>query len=302
MVLRDRWQAFDIASVAVLSFVLYKGARDPALEYSRNLLLSALFLLAVFLLLPRVVFGSAYADMRLAPFMLALAVIAVRPKPGLSIRHAATLAAVGFAFFLVRIGGTTASYYYYDQTVTQTLRALDHIPQGARLVSFVGRRCPDTWGYSRLEHIPGLALERKEAYSNDQWSMPGAQLLTAHYAMAGHFAHDPSQIVTDEWCRGEWWWPITTSLSRLPRDAFDYVWLIHPPAYPAKYNAGLVEIWHDGPNRLYRIDHAKRGPDVPDAEIMPPWYHPRPAGTESASPGTPGLIPPTPARAPDNRR
>src|SRR3546814_1333636 len=86
MILRDRWMAFDIASVAVFYLILFKGVRDPNIQYSRNLTLSALFLLAVYLLLPRIVFGSAYADMRLAPFMAGIAVIALRPKPGLSIR------------------------------------------------------------------------------------------------------------------------------------------------------------------------------------------------------------------------
>src|SRR3546814_5931915 len=67
MILRDRWMAFDIASVAVFYLILFKGVRDPNIQYSRNLTLSALFMLAVYLLLPRIVFGSAYADMRLAP-------------------------------------------------------------------------------------------------------------------------------------------------------------------------------------------------------------------------------------------
>jgi len=28
---------------------------------------------------------------------------------------------------------------------------------------------------TRLEHLPAIALERKLAYTNDQWSMAGAQ-------------------------------------------------------------------------------------------------------------------------------
>ncbi len=79
MVLRDRWMAFDLASVTVLFLVLLKGVRDERVEYSRNLVLSAAFLFVVYLLLPRVVFGSAYADMRLAPYVLAIALIALSP-------------------------------------------------------------------------------------------------------------------------------------------------------------------------------------------------------------------------------
>lgn len=67
MALRDRWMAFDLASVTVLFLVLLKGVRDERVEYSRNLVLSAAFTAVVYVLLPRIVFGSAYADMRLAP-------------------------------------------------------------------------------------------------------------------------------------------------------------------------------------------------------------------------------------------
>ena len=47
MILRDRWIWWDVASVTVLYLILFKGVRDERIEYSRNLALSALFLLAV---------------------------------------------------------------------------------------------------------------------------------------------------------------------------------------------------------------------------------------------------------------
>jgi hypothetical protein len=279
MVLRDRWMAFDIVSVTVLFVILLKGIRDERIEYSRNLLLSAAFLAAVFVLLPRIVFGSAYADMRLAPFVIAIALLALRPKRGISIRGAATLAALGLAFFLVRLAGTTASYAIYANDYNRQLAALDHLPEGARLVTFVGRRCVDDWTYSRLEHIPAIALERKLAYANDQWSMAGAQLLTARYVPAGGFAHDPSELVTDIKCRGEWWRPIGTALAHVPREAFDYIWLVHPPAYDSALVRGLTPIWRDGASVLYRIDD--RRPPV-DTSTVPYGFPPRLKGVSSA--------------------
>ncbi|MDQ2891729.1 MAG: hypothetical protein M3R64_01395 [Pseudomonadota bacterium] len=255
MVLRDRWMALDIASVTILFVILLKGVRDTRVEYSRNLGLSALFLLAVYLLLPRIVFGSAYADMRLAPFVFAIALIALRPKPGLSMRGTAVIALLGLAFFGVRIAATTTSYYLYSQRYDRVLTALDHVPVAAKLVTFIGRRCQDDWTYSRLEHIPAIGLERRLAYTNDQWSMPGAQLLTVRYWPAGAFAHDPSQIVTDRYCQGEWWRPIELAMRWVPRDAFDYVWLLNPPRYDPSLNRGLVPIWRSGNDVLFRVDH-----------------------------------------------
>ena len=269
-VFRDRWQLFDIASIGVLFLLMLKAVRDPNIQYSRNLALSAILLAIVYVILPRVVFGSAYADMRLVPFLLAIAIIAIRPKPGLSIRGAATVAALGLSFFLVRIGATTYSFYLYDRDYDRELKALDHLPEGARLVSFVGETCYNEWRMTRLQHVPALALERKLAYTNDQWSMPGGQLMTVRYRAARPFAHDPSEIVTDIQCPREWWRPIARSLAIFPRDAFDYVWLIRPPAYDPRFEQGLVPVWRDGTSALFRIDHSLRGPPLHPGDLPVP--------------------------------
>lgn len=274
MVLRDRWEFWDIASTAVFLLVLFKAVRDPAIEYSRNLVLSALFLAAVFLLLPRIVFGSAYADMRLAPFVVAVALIAIRPKVGMTVRHAGVVAMLGMSFFLARTAGTTASYWLFDRDYDTELAALDKLPKGARLVSFVGTNCRNEWKMSRLEHLPAIALVRKLAYTNDQWSMPGAQLLTARYSKAGIFAHDPSEIVTPGWCPREWWKPIDFSIARFPREAFDYVWLIRTPPFEARYASDLDRVWRSptGASALLTVNRERPTPQISDEELYPRWF------------------------------
>jgi len=266
MILRDRWQLFDIASMGVLYLILLKGLRDPNIQYSRHLGLSALFLIAVFILLPRVVFGSAYADMRLAPYMMAIALLSLRPKPGLSIRGERVLAVAGLAFFLVRIGATTWSYALYDKSYDRELKALDQVPVGARLLSFVGETCYNEWTMTRLQHVPGIAMVRRLAYTNDQWSMAGGQLLTVRYKQARGFSHDPSQIVTDTKCPREWWRPVAVSLARFPRHAYDYLWVISPPKYDKRLEAGLIPVWRDPRtgSALFKIDH-----EVPAAQLNP---------------------------------
>lgn len=272
---RDRWQLFDIASVGVLFLLLFKAIRDPNVEYSRNLGLSAVFLLAVFLLLPRIVFGSAYADMRLVPFMIAIAIIAIRPRPGMSIKGAALVAVLGMSFFGARIGATTWSFALYDREYDRQLKALEHLPIGARLVSFVGETCYNEWTMTRLQHVPALALERRIAYTNDQWSMAGGQLLTVRYLadrprgdIARRFVHDPSQMVTDVQCPREYWRPIAWMLTNFPRDAFDYVWVIRPPAYDRRLEQGLTEVWRDGTSVLLKVDRTKP-PALPGPQDLP---------------------------------
>ena len=252
--LRDRWREYDGASLALVGLVLVEAIRHRSLEYSRNLAASALVLLLIFILLPRIVFGSAYADMRLVPYIVAVAIIAIRYKPDVQSRHMKAVAAAALAFFLVRTGGTTVSFWLYDRHYDRELAALDHVPKGARLVSMVGEECELDWRMTRLHHLPALALVRREAFSNEQWAMAGAQLLRIRYREAGYFRHDPSQIVTLRRCARESYLPISTALQVIPRQAFDYVWLINPPPYDPKLAKGLRPIWRSGASILYRVE------------------------------------------------
>jgi hypothetical protein len=253
MALRDRWKAFDLASVCLLFGIIIFLPMAKKVSFSRNLAASALFLLLVYILLPRIVFGSAYADMRLVPYMLAVGVIALRLRPETSERFARGAAIAGMAFLLVRIGGNTVSFWMYDRAYDRELAAIDRIPYGARVVSFVGTTCQRPWMMTRLEHIPGMALVRKHAFSNDQWSMAGGQLLMANYPAGRPFTHDPSQIVSRVQCRGEFWYPIDEALRIFPRSAFDYVWMIDPPRYDARLTQGLQPLWRSGTSVLFRV-------------------------------------------------
>ena len=256
MVLRDRWELFDIASLAVAAAMIVWAMVDRRITYSRNLAASALFLSIVFVLLPRIVFGSAYADMRLAPYLFAIGLIAIRFPEGQGRRLAAGLGVAGLAFFLVRTSGTTVSMWQYDRVYDRELAALEHVPAGARLVSFVGRPCIEPWAMSRLVHLPGLAIVRREAFSNDQWFMAGAQLLRVTYGEGWPFIGDPTQIVTLRRCRREVWRPVGLALATFPRDAFDYVWLITPPPYDPALVKDLRPIWRSGASVLYRVERA----------------------------------------------
>lgn len=252
-ILRDRWKDFDLASLAVIALLLVKSLRDRTIAYSRNLTLSALFLFAVYLVLPRIVFGSAYADMRLAPFALAVLVIALRERSGYQMRDASLVAAIGLVFTLVRLAATTVSFGLYAQTYKTELTALDHVPVGARVLGLVGGHCYDPWAMSRLEHLPAMVMVEKRGFSNDQWEMPGAQLMTVTYRGAIPFAHDPSEIVTERKCPRQWWHTINQTLAWFPRSAFDYVWLINPPPYDPALASDLTPVWRAGTSVLYKV-------------------------------------------------
>jgi hypothetical protein len=251
--MRDRWEIFDIGALIVVGLMLLAAAIFRKFEYSRNLIGSAFFLAIVYLLLPRIIFGSAYADMRLVPYVLAVAIIAVRLRQLVGRGFARAVAGLALAFIAIRLGGTTISFWLYDRSYDRQLAALDHVPRGARLVSFVGRSCPEAWATSRLEHLPALAIVRREAFSNDQWTMAGAQLLSVKYPEGGWFVRDPSQIVTAVKCPREQWLTIEQALRTFPRQAFDFVWLINPPPHAPALAEGLEPLWRDGTSVLYRV-------------------------------------------------
>jgi hypothetical protein len=257
MTLRDRFVWFDIASVIALFGVLIFALVHRSLEFSRNLAASALCLCAVFILLPRIVFGSAYADMRLTPFMLAIAIIAIRPRPRAHPAFLGAIALIALGFTVVRTAANTASMAEASRDYDAALGALDHVPVAARLVSFVGHPCRLTWSTRRMEHLPAMAIVRRRAFSNDKWDMPGAQLLRAKRPEAHHFRGDPSQLALAAPCRGELWKTLDWSLANLPRDAFDYVWIIDPPAYDLRGLDGMTPVWRNGENALYRIDRRR---------------------------------------------
>ncbi|HUG45300.1 MAG TPA: hypothetical protein VMK31_02155 [Sphingomicrobium sp.] len=251
--LRDRWELFDFASIILVVLLLVEARRNPRLAFSRNLAFSGLVLLAVFLLLPRVIFGSAYADMRLVPYIFAILVLAIRFK-GETMNALATAFAVGgLAFAAVRIAATTASFAIADHDQQAKLEALEHLPMGARVVSLVALPCDDFWALPRNTHLGGMVIVRRHGFSNDQWIAEGTNLLQLRHRAAGEFAADPSQIVRPSACDAERR-SIEEALASLPASAFDYLWLIDPPAFDRQLLGKAMPVWVGEGSALYRLD------------------------------------------------
>ena len=221
---RDRWEAFDIASAALVLAVPLFAIVHPRLTLSRNLAFSGLVLALTYVLLPRVVFGSAYTDMRLVPYAVAIFVLAIRFKGETRFPLATWLAVAAVGFMLVRLTGNTISMAMAGAHQNQQLKALNHVPSGARIAVLVWDGC-EKWALRRSDHLGAIATVRRDAYTNDHWPMAGSALLRVRYPPAGWFQRDPSQIVRDPGCRHEGW-SVHTALSYLPAEAFDYLWLL----------------------------------------------------------------------------
>lgn len=287
--LRDRWSLWDTASVAIVAALAIAPAFQRRLEFSRKLATPVVALLIVFLLMPAYIFGSAYADSRLAPFMLIVAVVAVAFRSVDDTEAMSVLAMTGLAFLLLRLAGTTVSFAVADRDIRTESAALDHVPEGARVLSLVGASCNTEWELPRHWHLGSLIIERKLGFSNDQWELSGTQLLQIHYPSAGDFATDPSELVFSSACidpavkshrrdegtlrrkaelvKNARYTRRLTDLAivQFPRWAFDYLWIIKAPGFNMRAKRGLSPIWRSSDSVLYRIDHET----TPDQGVPP---------------------------------
>ena len=250
--LRDRWKWFDIGSLIVPAIVFLYALFSPKLELSRNLAFSAIVLAICFAILPRIIFGSAYADMRLVPYLMAVGLLAIRFRGPPARTMAQVLAVVGLLFFATRTIANTVSLGMAADDQSAKLKAIDLMPRGARVLSLVGMTCQEYWPLLRNGHLGAMVIVRRDGFSNDQWLLEGVNLLELKYRAAGYFAADPSQLVRPNRCRDPLHRMVDDSLSNLPRNDFDYVWLIDVPPYSPETVADLQPVWRGPGSILYK--------------------------------------------------
>jgi hypothetical protein len=250
--LRDNWKTFDLASAGLLWVVILLPAMMPWLRYQRMLLIAATILMIAYVTLPRILLGSAYADMRLAPYVMMMALIAVTPVAAAG-RWATVLAVAGTLFFGARTAGTLWSFVEHDRVFDAQLKALDMVEPGARIMVLVNVNCVGQWRTTRMDHLGSQAIVRRDAFVNGQWVMPGAQLLSVIYKPAGRFATDPSQLLRPRSCRGRSEPIFEDTVQNFPRDAFDYFWLIDLPRERWPNEPDLIPVWHGERGILYRV-------------------------------------------------
>jgi hypothetical protein len=252
--LRDRWRWFDIGSLIATGLVFVYALVSRKLTLSRNLFFSAIVLAISFVILPRIIFGSAYADMRLLPYLYAVALLAIRFRGAPNRRTAQLLAILGLLFYLGRTAATTVSLAMAADDQQAKLQALDHVERGARVVTLTGMPCRDYWPLLRNSHLGAMVVVRRDGFSNDQWLMEGLNLLDLKYTRAGYYAADPSQLVRPNGCREPLHREIDASLAGLPRKDFDYLWLVDVPPHDPRLVAGMRPVWRGPGSILYRLN------------------------------------------------
>jgi hypothetical protein len=223
-VLRDQWHVFDIASVAVIGAVIVGSWLTKWTRLNRGMMLAAVITTLCVIVVPQRLLGSFFADQRLIEPALLFALLAV----GLSGRGPARLPQVLFAAALVfagtRLVGNAVSLWQLGNRSAQDLAVLKALPRNAQLVTFRSLSCPPPKRmFDRWTHLAGYAVARRHAFANDQWQVPGGQLLRVHNPAAGRFQADDSQMVYEVPCFGK---PGLVARAEQVPEAIPYLWVI----------------------------------------------------------------------------
>jgi hypothetical protein len=266
---RDHWQGLDLLSVLLLIGVILFGFIPNRFSGSAQLRVAALIMLIIYLLLPRILIGSAYADMRLLPILFAVLILAIRPAVTMGKRAQAVLALAGLAFFAALLGATTLSFSLADQRLQNELVALDHIPEHSRVIGLVGRDLPESWEMHRRDHIHAFLLIRKDSFSNEQFEMPGAQLLKVKASPFAHFVIDPTELVRMPKARHPEWRSVEEALTLAWADKPDLVWIVDDPRGAQSAYPGFEFVWRRGASAVLRPIRIEPPAATPQRALAP---------------------------------
>jgi len=244
-ILRERWKLYDVLCLTVLAFLLWHAIRSKRLTFSRKLAIPALLGGVAFILLPRLYAGGAYVDMRMLPYSLALAIVAIEVPAAQAQRYALAAA----AFFGMRMASTTVAFALFAAGQASALRALPALPVGSGVLVLVQEPSTGQWENPRWTHIAGLAIARRRVFTNEQWALPGQQLIRPLHPRAAPLDRDPSHLVYPPQYRTI---DFDDAIAGFDRGTFQRVWTIGFP--PGRAQArDLVPVWSDSISTVYRV-------------------------------------------------
>jgi len=251
--LRDQSQWLDIGSLIYIVLLIYSGIRSSNGRIDRGLGAAAAAFFVIAIIFPFQLFGSAYADARVWPVLMMVGLLAIRFEPD-SGTISRAVAACSALIFVARITVSTLGFVQYEADNNRHLLALDHVARGSRVAVIARYPCPALWRRWRIEHMGSIALLRRDAFVNSQWDVPGAQLLRPLAARGTDWNADPSQFLGGRVCENDMHAEFRDRIKDIPRDRFDYVWLLDIPTRPLPAYPGLKPLYWDERTVLYALE------------------------------------------------
>lgn len=249
---RLAWVWPDILCAITLLIVIAVSVFVRQVAADRRLALAAGISLAAFLLLPKQIFGSVFADMRLGPYVIIVALLALDDHR-LRGRLGSTLMLLAVLFLAGRLALTGLVYHQREQILDRQLVAISAVPENARLATLVEIPCQDEWALPWFSHIGSTAIVQRLAFANDQWANASMNPLQVHFPAAGTYATDDRQLFFPDRCEKS---PrLAEALRAMPMRAFTHVWIVGvaPTAIPPR--DGLALAWHSDDAAVFTVDH-----------------------------------------------
>jgi hypothetical protein len=247
-VLRDQWHVFDVASVALIGGLIVGSWLTKWTRLNRAMMLAAAITAVFVIVVPQRLLGSFFADQRLIEPALLFALLAIRLSGRGPSRLPRVLFAAALLFTGARLAGNVVSLWQLGNRSANALAVLKDLPRNAQLVTFRALRCPPPKRmFDRWTHLAGYAIARRHAFANDQWQVPGGQLLRVHNPAAGRFQADDSQIAYEVGCFGK---PGLADKAAQVPGAIPYLWVLWS-GQPGALD-GWEPIARNGGSVLYR--------------------------------------------------
>jgi hypothetical protein len=184
--MRDQVFWLDLGSLTFVLLVLL--AATLLRKIDGRLGWAALILLILTFAMPRHFGGGDYADYRLIAVALMIGCMAIDWQAP---RWLFWLAPV---LFLVRLDLTCAAWEVNARQLREDLKALQYLPEGARVAGAVVVDIRD-WALNPFEHAPSYATIRRDALVNSHFAIPGVHMLRLKQAELGTDFVDPSHRV-----------------------------------------------------------------------------------------------------------
>ena len=209
-----------IGGLALLA-ILWAGQR----RFDLRLLFGGVALGLLTIVMPTTVLGSWGADFRIAPVAAILLLLSIAPAA--NPRREKLLLAAGAMIFLIRTVGIALSWRQASAVLEQRLTILDSVPRGSRM-GFVAVHsdCRTQWVLNPDRKIPGLAIVRRDAFTNTMFKVEGADLMTIRDPNDRALWFDTSEDV-EALCPAGLVdrQALAARLNAMARDRFDTIWI-----------------------------------------------------------------------------
>ena len=224
-VLSGSYVLWDYFCMGLLVSIIILAGGSQGFILNKSLIISALAMLVIFWVIPSSVKGTYYVDMRLAPTIFVLFLLAPRPGPKCPGDLGRVLLAMAIVFTGSRFVATTLSLHQVGRTFERTLAVLDAVPRGAELITLNALPCEgaDAPNVERRGHVGGYALARRHAFDNTQFVNSNGQPLRVHNPKAGIFEAMETNETVIEGCYG--YPPMRDYVKTIPQ-SMQYLWVV----------------------------------------------------------------------------